>query len=635
MTDDVKRVRSRIVLTAAAIRGADEKAKQLREELRELIRTAVDLGMPKAQVATLADVSRQYVSQVAPSPEQVEPDTDTAAEPESAPENMGPASGGSQNPPGGHVPGIVPLLGLDPLSGVQSRHASKPFGHRRTAWVDVWMRKLLPEIGAAADIAGDSVGDVLSLAKMAGVTRVFLTGPPPRAEGTAGDAGIRAWFLDELKPWWSVAKAGHHLDNAKTPTARYVHEDGTTIEIMRSAAWWGESDADVTTSRDAWFALQTDVQAAFGGDGTRLLATPATTGRDLWARTIGRNQNYAVLSDEIRELIHATAGQGRIELLPQPLRHKPVGNERWTVEIPGVHVRDGRLMYAALTWGMPVGPPTLLTAEAIRAMPEAQLRKAIMGRSRWHVNVQVPKDWHRPFGLLMAKDTVGPGWCYPAEPGRVFETWCDGSELALAMDEGWRPALLGGITWREGKPLNSWTEKLLGIWTRYEAHPDPELAQLVRRAIRSMILFGIGAFASRGRTTTHTLPEDRSAEVPAGVKVSRAGGMLVWTQPAPATAWARDMAHPEWSAAIWARARVRLLDGPGVNGRTGALYLPPGVDVIAFRTDALVLTGDPGWADDGKPGRLRYDGELIGPFDWPETEADMLRLKTRAQMGNQ
>ncbi len=581
-----------------------------------VLKRGVELGVPSTELAYAAGVDKSRVTQVAPKPKAALVATDTPAERES----------GAEKVPGA-LRGIDSVLGGDTVSGRYSAHQAKPYGRRQSIWVDVSRGLWVGEMGDLVTLPDGSLRSVLLCANMANATRVFLVGAPPALNDEPGDAGIRAWFLDDPGTGWKVAPTGHHLSDARTPTARYILGN-LTVEIMRTAAWWGDQEASLLTARNTWFALEAQLREEFG-DTARLLSTPAVTGRDLWQRTIGPKTTYPVLSDEIRELIHETAGQGRIELLPEPaIHHHLDGRPR---PIPGVHVRDGRLMYAALTWGMPVGPPTLLTADAIAMMPAAQLTKLLKGRSRWHVRGNVPNDWARSFGLLMTPREDGKGWRYPAEPGAPFETWCDGSELSLALDHGWRPELLGGMTWKEGKPLNTWTEKLLRIWAHFDNHPDEGMGKLATRAVRSLILFAVGAFASRGRDATFTLPESEADKVPAGVVPHRSGDMLVWTQPAPPTAWSMQLAHPEWSATIWARARVRLLDGPGVNGRTGALHLPPGIDVLGFRTDALVLTGDPGWDDDGKPGRLRHDGELAGPFDWPATETELLRLKTAAQ----
>jgi hypothetical protein len=602
-----------LVGNAQQLAAARSTVDELLVRQTELLTEGVALRVPSHLLADAAGVSAARVSQVAPRPVLAPTFTDTAAERETASEKSPADSCVLQS--------VDALIGADTLSGRYSARREAPYGRRVTIWVDLNRREMMAEVGPHTEpIKGDTLADVLFAAKWHMATRVFLVGPPPSAEGEYGDAGIRSWFLSDPGEGWRVAPVGHHLADARTPTARYEFVDGLVVEVMRTAAWWGEDDATAGDSRHAWFALQDKLREAFG-DSTRLLSTPAVTGRDLWQRTIGPKTTYPVLSDEIRELLHSTAGQGRIELVQPPSEH---------AKINGVHVRDGRLMYSALTWGMPIGPPTLHTREMIDRLAAGELQKAVMGRSRWHVRATVPQTWDRSFGLLMAPREGGQGWRYPAGRGETFETWCDGSELWLAMSQGWDVEMLGAITWREGKPLNTWTDKLLAIWQWFEGHP---FERLCRRAIRSLILFAVGAFASRGRTSTYALPEAEAAKVPNGARPSRAGGMLVWTEAAPATGWAEQLAHPEWSATIWARARVRLLDGPGIKGegRTGALHLPPGVDVLGFRTDALVLTGDPGWGDDGKAGRLRYDGDLPGVEPWPATEAELLRLKTAAQ----
>ena len=101
------------------------------------------------------------------------------------------------------------------------------------------------------------------------------------------------------------------------------------------------------------------------------------------------------------------------------------------------------------------------------------------------------------------------------------------------------------------------------------------------------------------------------------------GGAFVWGE-STGVAWP-EMVHPEWSASIWAKCRVRLLDGPGVNGRTGALHVDP-QHVVAFRTDALYLASEPAWRDDGRNGRLRCTWRHEGPLRRPTTAAELLAV---------
>jgi hypothetical protein len=402
----------------------------------------------------------------------------------------------------------------------------------------------------------------------------------------------------------------------------------------------------VDDAADAMGLLQHLISGAFPGG--HWLSTPSTTGRDLWRRTIPEGREWPVLSPELRELIQSTSGQGRMELLPAPAdRGVPAGRavrvEDFTTEAPGFVYLDGRFMYAGLTWGMPVGAPTWHSAQHVKAGEVAA--SLLMGRGRWLARVTVPADWCH-VGIVPAM-AEGGGWEYPREPGRTFTTWADASELSLAQRNGWRVELSEGFTFAEGKPLDTWTKKLVTMReAAAEAEaPDwtPAVRGLVRGAVRSILLYAVGAFASRQHLVTRygdTYTGNPALTV-GGVREVEVGGerKVMWQEAAGHGGWAESMAHPEWSAQIWARARVRLLDAPGiapaVDGthglatRVGALHVPY-EDVIAFRTDALYLTHDPRWQDDGRVGRFRVKGAL-GPVSWPSSYAELFRLRDQAE----
>lgn len=184
----------------------------------------------------------------------------------------------------------------------------------------------------------------------------------------------------------------------------------------------------------------------------------------------------------------------------------------------------------------------------------------------------------------------------------------------------------------EGKPLDLWVRKLLDIWRAADAHKDNSAAQLAARAVRSIVLFAIGAFATRAHPVTRTAPLDQApTNLPAGTEVRRVGDNLVWQEAKPLSGWAEELSHPEWSATVWARARARLLDGKGVNNmQVGALHVPR-EQIVAFSTDALYLTSDPGWADDQGAGRFRVKGRLDTPHPWPATASDLYALRDKAE----
>src|SRR5260221_684717 len=105
--------------------------------------------------------------------------------------------------------------------------------------------------------------------------------------------------------------------------------------------------------------------------------------------------------------------------------------------------------------------------------------------------------------------------------------------------------------------------------------------------------------------------------VAVGVRALRVDGdRLVWVEQAPNAT--PDLAHPEWSSTIWARARARLLSAPS---STGALSLDSS-QVVAFSTDAIYATCDPHWPDDGTVGRWRLK-ETRHAAAWPTRWTDL------------
>ena len=389
---------------------------------------------------------------------------------------------------------------------------------------------------------------------------------------------------------------------------------------MRAASWWGETEADVDTCADAWRGLAAALERDRIFAGAGLADTPATTGRALWLRTIPEGRSFPVMSTELRELIAATSGQGRVELL-EPVDGRDVGQFTYM---------DGRFMYASLCWGLPIGEPVFWTGDQLDKLDAREWTRLVRGRGRWRITMTVPASWSH-VGLFMAP-AAGGGWRYPSRPGETFTTWVDGHELWNATTHGWDPVVHEGFSWAEGKPLDLWVRKMLDIWKSAEAHKDNSAAQLAARAVRSIVLYAIGAFATRAHDVTKTAPVDGPApDVPAGVEVRRVGEQLTWQEPGKLSGWTEETSHPEWSAAVWARARVRLLDGAGVrNVRVGALHLPR-EQVVAFATDAIYLATDPGWEDDHAPGRFRVKGRCTGPATWPSTMTELHTLRDKSE----
>lgn len=594
---------------ATAARKALDKATAKRDAW---IVRCVDAGVSPAEVARVAGVSRGRVSQIAPVPKAPEPRIHAQKKGGDASRVNDPAT----------VPTLAATVPL--LSGIASTRKRTPYG-KPTLFYDVRTgataganaprgRRLVAEPG--------SVADILDAAAEHGHGRVYLTGPAPTAPGATRAESVRAWALTGAEGWTAES---HYLSDPDLPVLRFVNPSTLfggkplRVTVMRAASWWGESDADAETCAAAWAGLERALDAipAFAGSG--IADTPATTGRALWLRTIPAGRNYPVLSDEVRELIAETSGQGRIELRPAAVP-----------QADSFTYLDGRFMYAALTWGMPVGEPRRWTGAEVDALSARDFTKAIRGRGRWRITCTVPDGWAH-VGMFMVPDPGERKWHYPNRPGQTFTTWADGSEVWAAMERGWDQHLVihEGMTWDEGKPLDAWHDALVAVWESANANGSPA-AKLAARAVRAILLFTVGAFAARSHPVTRTTTDP--GQVPAGAEVRRVGDDLVWTETAKPSPWTLQTAHPEWSATVWARARTRLLTGRGVGQeRVGALHLPA-ESIVAFATDALyVAGGSPGWSDDGKPGRFRVKGIRPGAFDWPETAADLYRLRDEAE----
>lgn len=573
---------------SAAARKALDKATAKRDEW---IVRCVDAGVSPAEVARVAGVSRGRVSQISPVAKAPEPRV----------------YAGKKRATALRVndPDTVPTIPDTPggvFSGVASTRQRRPYGRATVFRTPASVPELLAEIPEGA-----------------GNLRIFLTGARPENQdgGATIAERVRAWALTPPTADWETES--HYLADPDLPVLRFRHRPtDRRVTIMRAASWWGETDASPAVCQAAWTGLENAVNAVPAFAGAGLADTPATTGRALWLRTIPEGKSYPVLCDELRELISTTAGQGRIELRPAP-----------AAEAENFTYLDGRFMYSALTWGMPVGEPQRWTGEAIDQADARTFTSAVRGRSRWRITCTVPAGWNH-VGLFMVPE-AGGGWHYPNQSGQVFTTWADGSEVWAGMEAGWEPVFHEGITWAEGKPLDTWHDHLLAIWEKANASESPA-GRLGARAIRSLLLFTIGAFATRAHPVTRSVPADQADQVPAEAgEVRRVGDALVWTETPALSGWTMQTAHPEWSATVWARARTRLLTGRGVGQeRVGALHLPP-EQVVAFATDALYLAGNPGWSDDGKAGRFRVKGTRAGAFTWPETAADLYKLRDESE----
>jgi hypothetical protein len=652
--------------TLAKVRSELRRDRDMIERVRERIRTnlklGVELGGSAPDLAADAGVTVGWVGQVVggvrkarqaagvEAPKRKPPTKapkaadETPAESHSA---SAPAEAESHELPERYLPGatsgVRQLLAHDGKNGliVSDRYGPER-EERPTIFVEVdtgewWATDVYHDDRGSGIPHGHlpwregSAAELLAALEAAGplseVERVFFVGShrpgvtPERARlhGSAADAA-RTWYLADV-PGWKAA--GHYLADDVALVGRWERQ-GRTVEVMRGATWFGEG---VYTPRDAamaWHVLGGELAVAFPT--AVMLSTPATTGRDVWRRGIPAKGGFPVLSAELRELIQSTSGQGRREIVARP-SHIP---DQSLLSL--VTQYDMRLAYAALAWGMPVGAPTMVTGKAWEAMPDDDKGKTLMRRGRWLVRATVPGGWDQ-VGILPTPSPDGT-WAWPNKPGTTFTSWCSASELtiALARAHGWRCEVIEGFHYDEGKPLNTWKDKLVAIYEAQRTNVPPVVSKMVATAARMMILSTVGAFASRTHNVTRSVPVTSSAALPDDAPIREVGGMYVWEERGERSPWMARVSHPEWSAEIWGRCRARLLEAPtGTPGvKAGALHVPPGT-VIGMRTDGITLAGDPGWPDDGKAGRFRLKGRMRGAFQWPASDSELSELKRAAE----
>lgn len=440
-----------------------------------------------------------------------------------------------------------------------------------------------------------SLSDLLTELGDMPVDRVFLV-PNGAAIPSAGQMAAA-----KLPAGWTAGQ--HHLDD-RSPVWRFTSPAGRRLQVLSSAAWWGNEPATAAESAHAWRALGDEVSRVWRGG--QLLSTPGATGLDLLRRSLPSSERFPTLSDEHQDMIRDFSGQGRIE---------PAGDgwgalaARVGPVLPRVEVWDARLAYAAVCWGLSAESAVHDSGSAWDTWQEGFAR----------VGVTVPDGWGH-LGLVGVREA--DGWRYPSRPGERFTTWLHGSEILLCRTWGWGVTVHERLTFaRSGKPLQRFADRLVKC---RESLTD----RLVRAGLRAIMLHTIGRLHGRPPVIVHELPIDRADEVPDdAADVHMRDGAVRWTGRRQA---AHDPAasHPEWSAAIWARARCRLLDAPapkGHEGRTGALYLRP-ASVVALRTDAIWTTDSPRWPDDGRPGRYTLRNAIESPVSTPRSLAELLAL---------
>ena len=476
---------------------------------------------------------------------------------------------------------------------------------RATLWLDADTGHGVDDTGAPVRTRGTkrpTLADVLALAEACRVERVMLTGSRPRA----------GWLLTKAEGW---SHGAHHLDH-ETPVGRYRHAVApVTVEVRRAVEWFGAGAYSPAEARAAWESLEAIVSAHVPG--ARLLASPGATGRELWLRSMPRGDAPPQPSSEVAELIRATSGQHRIERFDPPAAG---------ATMPNLYLLDGRLMYAACVRQLGSGGE-MMTGHVAAFM----LDHNRYARARYHVRATIPVWWEQ-VGILPLAGEDRETWTYPADPGRTFTTWADAAEVHLALEHGWKLDVLEGIQFTEGRPLDTWAARLLRANDTAAQLEDATQARMVRAGVRWMLLHSIGAWHSTGRTETTVT--SGAMRPPAGEgwgAPELQHGRAVWRRRVPITGRAELMAHPEWSAQVWGRARARVLWAPtAVRGEAAGALLVDAGTLVSIYGDAVMTTTLPEWAtpahDDGAPGRLRLKGHHHGPILWPTRSSERDRI---------
>ncbi|WP_229848587.1 hypothetical protein, partial [Kitasatospora griseola] len=530
-------------------------------------------AVPAARAVEAPAAGQPVAPQAGPAAEKTEPGVQAASTPTTAPvRGAGEQQAGT---PAG--PRELPTLPEGPAAarfeavttGLVSKRPNFVQQARSTVFLDAATGDLaVRDRVVRLDLGARTPGEILDavLAAAPGTERIYITAGAPWHDGaerysTLKDA-VAAWLNTASERWTTAVGTGRdklagHFVHQRQPVGRYVpaaSPDGPVTEIRSMGEWFDPDGVDVVTCRQAFTLLWQALRRHW--DDAVLMGSPSQTGRDLWSRTIPSSGKWAggypVLSEELRGLLHATGGQGRTELILPP---------RVPEQLPALVEYDRTFAYAKHLWKSPVGTPRRITAAGFAAMTGPEQVKALMSCSHWNVRVAVPQGWNH-VGLLPAPVTGDRAWVYPSTPGETFVTWAGGAEVHLALSNHiapWKVEILGGLLFEDGKPLDEWGKRLKAAWADLtnlsRAHADErqrQAAYLASRAVRSVLLFGLGGFAQRPRLVSGTTPVGEA--LPAGVEIlGQDGDTVTWQRQA---GFSRDpYAHPEWAAYVWSGAR--------------------------------------------------------------------------------
>lgn len=421
-------------------------------------------------------------------------------------------------------------------------------------------------------LSGWSVAQLLNFALEKNLSRVVLSG--------SLDDWPREWFR-QVSGGWFLRTYTH-----QTRTAVYDQGD-VTIALTLQRNW---ADGDLTEFRRQYREAESDFARRFGFG---FLTSPTLTGLYGVEASIPYKTPESVASDGFRQYIHNNTTQGRGENFSRG-------------EFSGFQYWDRRFAYAADARGdLPVGTETESVGEYARFQP-----------GFYSIRFQVPADW-RHVGLLPVLSA--DGWRWPRGPGGWYESPCVAEpELRLVIDSGWRVEIVRRWLFNAGRPLEKFTRDMSALMVQAEARGD----KIASRIFRRITLNAYGGLYARSF--------EREAFVTESDLLERNDAAVLTAEPVDGGAMLRERTAqreqrfyvPEWTAYIWARARVRLAE---------ALLSVPYSDLIACHVDAVYCAGElPEPFVGDSIGKFRLKGRLSRPVA-VSTAQDFLRVRAEAE----
>ncbi|MFC9179419.1 hypothetical protein ACFTZJ_01575 [Streptomyces globisporus] len=199
---------------------------------------------------------------------------------------------------------------------------------------------------------------------------------------------VFAHVPDTVERIYITAGAPWHLDTdryayLKDAVLAWWERGEQHVQVRSINEWFDPEGADVAIVREAFTLMwRTLKREKDGWPDVVLMGSPSQTGRDLWTRTIPTREDaewrgvYPVMSEEIRQLLRATSGQGRTELITPP---------RLPQQLPGFYEFDRTLAYGKHTWrgewALPDGSPPAPSPPRPRKSRQTRCSRRATGRS--------------------------------------------------------------------------------------------------------------------------------------------------------------------------------------------------------------------------------------------------------------